>query len=449
MTLEIDKYVEESTYILKKMYPNATQEQIYNAVMYSVNKRYNNHDCRLVNNYTNRETQSTLSQVIAYIQKKQPICTAYGVMFKQPNIDEPDPLVELIKAFMEDRDIHKKQMFQFPKGTDDYAHFYLLQILDKRDGNSIYGCLGNSASLIYNINVAAAITGQGRALISNATMFFEGFLANGVKFASLEETLHYIYKVCSEKPNRKFNDNEILDRDITVEECFMKVASSIGDYKFGVYKWIPDFEDLDIIYNTLLGLDQEDINRIYYKNNLYEFLNNSSMTKALVYILKTLKTPYMACAEVPDEIKVELDVLQDFCREYVYYPHIWMDRVDRCQNMIKNVCAISDTDSTIVCLDPFYRFVLDKIRYEDIPISKIEFELWNEEQKKVCVKPFIVPTSKPVVSINKEWSFIISIYLESYFFILSTLSSNAFTTCSSFTILDLLILAQVQASPII
>lgn len=248
--------------------------------------------------------------------------------------------------------------------------------------------------MVYNINVAAAITSQGRALISNATMFFEGFLSNGVKFASLEEVLHYIYKVGTERPTRRFRDCNILDRNISKEECFLKIIWSIGDYKNGKYKWLPDFNDLDIIYNTLRGLDQEEINRIYYKNNLYEFLNNTSMTRALVYIIKSLKTPYMACDKVPDEIKVELDTLQDFLREYVYYPHIWMDRVDRCQNMIKNVCAISDTDSTIVCFDPFYRFVLDKVRYEDVPISKIELEVWNEDKSKIGIRPFIIPPEK-------------------------------------------------------
>lgn len=389
-----DMYTDEALYVLRSIYPNASRQQLLDAINYSIQKRYREQKCTLSNNYTKKSTELTLSQVIEYINKKQPICTAYGVMFKQPNADVPNPLVDLIRSFMENRDIYKKEMFKFPKGSYDFAKWNLAQLLEKRDGNSIYGCLGNATSLLYNINVAAAITAQGRSLISNATMFFEGFLSNGVKFASLEEVLHYIYKVGTEKPNRRFKDSDILDRNITVEECLMKIVWSIGDYKNGRFKWIPDFSDLDVIYNTLRGLDQEEINRIYYKNNLYEFLNNTSMTKALIYIIKSLKTPYMACAEVPDEIKVELDTLQDFLREYVYYPHIWMDRVDRCQNMIKNVCAISDTDSTIVCFDPFYRFVLDKVRYEDVPISKIELEVWNEDKSKIGIRPFIIPPEK-------------------------------------------------------
>ena len=39
-------------------------------------------------------------------------------------------------------------------------------------------------ALIYNNNVATSITSQGRALISTATMFFEGFLANNIKFGT-------------------------------------------------------------------------------------------------------------------------------------------------------------------------------------------------------------------------------------------------------------------------
>ena len=34
--------------------------------------------------------------------------------------------------------------------------------------------------------------------------------------------------------------------------------------------------------------------------------------------------------------------------------------------MIKNVCCISDTDSAIVCLDGWYRFVLDLLNKNNV-----------------------------------------------------------------------------------
>ena len=40
--------------------------------------------------------------------------------------------------------------------------------------------------------------------------------------------------------------------------------------------------------------------------------------------------------------------------------------------MIKNVCLISDTDSTIVSFDGWYHFVLNMIMGEDIRLTSLE-----------------------------------------------------------------------------
>lgn len=250
---------------------------------------------------------------------------------------------------------------------------------DKRDANSIYGCLGNAACVLYNLYVAASITAQGRSVISTATMFFESFLANNVKFASLEEVLHFIDCVKSERKDRKFNDSVILDFPVSVDMCFAKIIRTCGDWRKGRIKWVPDMEDAKIIYRVLKNSSQEDINRIFYKNNLYAFIDNSVIINAIRYILKLLKEPYLSPNRVPEEIQVELDALQDLMREYIYYPHMYIDRIDRCDNMIKDVCVISDTDSTIVSFDAFYHYVLDRVYMEDISILNMELDTRTEE----------------------------------------------------------------------
>ena len=227
--------------------------------------------------------------------------------------------------------------------------------------------------------MAASITAQGRSVISTATMFFESFLANNVKFASLEEVLHFIDCVKSERKNRKFNDSVILDFPISVDMCFAKIIRTCGDWRKGRIKWVPDMEDAKIIYRVLKNSSQEDINRIFYKNNLYAFIDNSVIINAIRYILKLLKEPYLSPNRVPEEIQVELDALQDLMREYVYYPHMYIDRIDRCDNMIKDVCVISDTDSTIVSFDAFYHYVLDRVYMDDISILNTELDTRTEE----------------------------------------------------------------------
>ena len=225
------------------------------------------------------------------------------------------------------------------------------------------------SSLYYNLHVAGSVTTTGRSLISNATMFFESFLSNNVKFGSLNEVITFITNICKEKKDRKYNDKVFIDRFITKEECFVKVALNCG------FQWLPTINELDIIWNMICKLDQENLNRIFYKNNLYSFMSNSTMVKTIDYILSILDKPFMDPNNPPESIKVELDELLNILREYVYYPHLYMDTIDRCDNMKKNVAAISDTDSAIVSLDAWYRFNLDNVmgkRYK-LMEQKVDF----------------------------------------------------------------------------
>ena len=135
------------------------------------------------------------------------------------------------------------------------------------------------------------------------------------------------------------------------KECFSKIVLSIGDFKKGKVKWIPTEDDLEIIWHIISRLDHEDLNRLYYKNNLYGFIDNKAVTNALVYLLSKLEEPFLNPGKAPKEIEFELDAFTDMLREYVMYNHHWIDAADRCDNMIKNVTLLSDTDSAIVCLE--------------------------------------------------------------------------------------------------
>lgn len=379
--IQYPMYEDEMVRLVHSYLPHMTHEDIRRAVQYSMQKRYKETKCKIDNNYTKTQTTSTLLEMANWINEREPICTAYGVMFKKHNLKKPNPLTELVRSFMEGRDVYKKQMFEYLEAHDytNVSKYNLLQLLSKRDANSIYGCLGNAACVLYNLYVAASITAQGRSVISTATMFFESFLANNVKFASLEEVLHFIDCVKSERKDRRFNDSVILDFPVSVDMCFAKIIRTCCDWRKGKIKWVPDIEDAKIIYRVLKNSSQEDINRIFYKNNLYSFIDNSVIINAIRYILKLLKEPFLTPNKIPEEIQVELDALQDLMREYVYYPHMYIDRIDRCDNMIKDVCVISDTDSTIVSFDAFYHYVLDRVYMEDISILNMELDTRTEE----------------------------------------------------------------------
>ena len=249
--------------------------------------------------------------------------------------------------------------------------------------------LGQFSSLLFNINVSSSITAQGRALISSASMMFESFLSNSVKFGSIDEVLVFINNV--RKENREFPDEIYVDNPISVMDCFAKVVDSCG------YLWMPNNDELDIIWKVINNLGQRDLNRVYYKNNLYEFCSNSIMKKLIIDIMKKLKEPFFNPLEVPPEIIDDLEVLTKILGEYVFYDKMIMDRIDRCDNMMKSIIVISDTDSCIVSLDAWYRFVLDLVKDEDITIQKCDpitvFDFLEKDEfgdiiNKELIQPF-------------------------------------------------------------
>ena len=231
--------------------------------------------------------------------------------------------------------------------------------------------VGLYCSLLFNINVSSSITAQGRALISSASMMFESFIANSVKFGSLDQVLLFINNICKE--NRKFDDFVFVDNPVSMENCFAKIVDSCG------FMWMPNDEELDVIWQVISNLGQRDLNRVYYKNNLYEFCSNSVVSSMIVNIVKKLEEPYFNPVKPPEYIKDDMEDLAEILGEFVFYDKMIIDRIDRNKNMIKSTIMISDTDSCIVSLDAWYRFVLDLIKNEDIklrrydPISLFDF----------------------------------------------------------------------------
>ena len=385
----INEYKKTMSECIRLFMPYVSKQDLEPVLDFSVKKRLKNTDAKVVNSYTNKTANMTLLAIADYIRDREPIVTAFGTMFKKHGT-VPNPLAIVVQGFLDKRKQDKDMMFKFPKGSEDFEKYNLLQNLDKIDCNGIYGVLGMYTSLVYNVNVATSITSQGRSLVSSMTMFFESFLANNVKFGSLNEVLVFINNVKKERGKRKFNDYAILDNpNVSAVNCFVKLVMSCG------YRWIPDDNELEIIWQAVHNLSQEDITRIYYKNNLYEFMSNTSMKNIIKEIMVNLEVPYMNPAKPPKNVVSLLDEFTDLLEEYVYYRYMIMDRIDRCDNMIKSVTLVSDTDSTIISLDAWYRFNIENLKNEDFKIKKIAedaiYEIEKDEFGDITDKRYLNP----------------------------------------------------------
>ena len=131
----LEKYKETMMDVIQ-LYMPASREELIPIIDYSINKRYHESRCKVENTYTNKTHNMTLLKMADYIMSKEPIVTAHGTMFKK-HADVPNPMAEVIQQFLDLRSIHKKEMFKFPKGSEDFEKYNLLQQLDKIDCNGL------------------------------------------------------------------------------------------------------------------------------------------------------------------------------------------------------------------------------------------------------------------------------------------------------------------------
>lgn len=352
---------------------NMAEVDAKNIVDYSVKKRFTDFEAYLRNNYIKKNIDLSGAEILEYITKKETILTSYGVMFKT-HANSQNPMISVIQNFAKLRKMHKKEMFKYPKGSEQFERFNLLQQLDKIDMNGIYGLIGLAVSFLFDLNVAPSVTSMGRSLISSAIMCFEMFLGNNVKFGSLDDVLVFIDNVRKEYKEWKFDDEIVLGKSgfVDVYEVFNKLILNCG------YKYVPTTEDMDIVLKILQSCTQTELNRLYYKNNLYGIMDTWYARNLMFKIFENMDFPYMDPTYPPVGIRPYLDELKALLLEYVFYCYQIYDRMDRNKNMIKKISLISDTDSSFVSLDAWYNYNIKyleghdfKILHQSVDIAKL------------------------------------------------------------------------------
>ena len=423
---------------IRYLFPQLSSDELERAIEYSIDKRIINSACQLNDTYKNAVYNTNMLELTEYIMHDRPILTSFGCLFHRHG-DVDNPLYMMIQEFADRRNRFKKEMLKHKKGSEQYKAYDLKQAVAKIDVNGIYGAMGQPSSIFYNFEVAASITRQGRASITASIMLFESFLANNIKFGSLNEVIMFIDHIVLMKPTRQYEDHRILDRDISIQEVFDKLMSSCG------YRWKPDHTEANIIWRILHQLSQFHLNRLYYKNNIYAFFNNTEPKDFLLELLYSLDSPFIDPNSPPPTIKDKLDVLVDMVKEYIYYPYQIIDKIERVETLYRQIDLVTDTDSCIICLNPWYEYVANLTKDLDIDLKHYELDiigLLNKEnpndasdlkeeskteyiydfrnkeilERKRLVDPFkIIPEDAMRYSIINILAYIISKLLRDYF----------------------------------
>ena len=155
----VKEYINVMVDGLKHSFPLLYEQELRQAITWSILKRYHNGPATLNNNYSHQRFDGTVLDIINYIERLEPIITSSGVLFKKHK-EADNPLSRMIMGFIRKRKEYKKEMFKYPKGSEQFARYNLAQLLEKLNANATYGVLGAPTSMIYNLYVAEAVTRQ-------------------------------------------------------------------------------------------------------------------------------------------------------------------------------------------------------------------------------------------------------------------------------------------------
>ena len=360
-----DAWIEAVYNKLHLMHPEDSKDQIISYAEKLYEKKFKDTDCYIYNNYEKTKYDTTIKGVVEFIENTKPIITESGTLFKQHR-DAYNPAIEIISDKLALRDTYKGKMFDYenlannstdPKKVAEYQNkakqYNDAQSRTKVIVNADYGVSGLSSSWCFNIACASATTCKGQALISTAFNAFEDFLTDSVKFTDMDECIDFIYNINSEKESRTHIDSEWVEDKNKIE-----LLSRLRD------KFInQDDFDINIISKIIDNLSQEDINRIYYKSNLYEFINNSDRAQSILTYIISCKS-FMNPNKPDKEYKDSLRDLRNAAMEYVHYNYQFNDRVLRLRTHKRKTVVAIDTDSNFINLGNWTDFVAETIMHE-------------------------------------------------------------------------------------
>ena len=233
-------------------------------------------------------------------------------------------LLDMVQMLLDIRKVYKKKKLAHLNDEDKtLCNLYdKYQLVYKLLNNSFFGATGQPQSIFFDPYFPSSIMNNGQIIIMTAITTFEKIVGN-FYFDSIDDVLLYVKRIKEQKYTRTIN----IDKDITKEELFNLIKSKFENKKF----------EENILKKLISNLSQDEINKIYYKNNLIEFMKLTEVKK----ILKDVITDkFLDPNEPPEEIKDKLNEYWNLVKEYCMYVYIPVNRTQFCHHHIRKTVLV-------------------------------------------------------------------------------------------------------------
>lgn len=386
----IKEWKKEMTATMKRIHPVWDEDDIENILNEMLLNDIQVPEATMDNNYTGESRDTNIISIFDWALTRKPLVAGNGTFYKN-QIEAINPVAQMLDGFLKERKSIKKEMFKVEDKTSDlYKDLDRAQQNQKILANSYYGASGMNKSAFFSKWSGPATTGTAQSVISTTETFFEGFLVDNYKFIDINECFHYM--------------NIILDQDYELESFIERVTKDdlfnrIVDMFFeDIYK-----EEYEIIIRKYINdLTEDEVTKIYYKNNFLEFTRVHkkilklydklfSSIENLSYVTDVDEIPkkyrnkfsgenkqivkdynsfvnnqyFMDPNSPPDTVTDILKELNTYYMTYVYVPFMSVDRIHRLKYFPRKTVCIVDTDSNILACDEWVKFCQNEVLLSD------------------------------------------------------------------------------------
>lgn len=339
----IVEWMDKTIEVITRMYPDYPEDKLKSILVRLLNENYNDKKCHIHNDYDDdRIIGASLAQIYEWVHKSQPILGGNGTFFYNQD-KRTSPLQKLIDDRIANRKKHQRLRDEYAKGSYEYNFHDIMQSENKIKVNSIYGAFGSSTFQLFNLYTASSTTGTAQSLISTTAIAFEGMLGDNVKFKKLDECLEFMRNICNDKVELDENTNIPLIYD--VNRVAKRLAENFETRRDGV-------KHMGRIVNFLNSCDSYQLTRIYYTNNLIEFMNNSFMENLVIKLFNKAES-FRNPNAVPEELQPTLKIMWSYIKEFVVYKHIYTEQINRLKNDYRKSVILIDTDSNMIQIMPW------------------------------------------------------------------------------------------------
>lgn len=335
------RYIEQAISQMKLVAPNASEDQLRAIVIEEIQKSQAQESKRKFRvserDKFNRDHDTNLLNVLNYLEDEKPVISGFGALYEQHTSGTKNILLEMVQMLLDIRKVYKKKKLQHANDEDkSLCNLYdKYQLTYKLLNNSFFGAAGQPQSIFFDPYFPSAIMYTGQIIIMTSIVTFEKLTGN-FYFDKIGDCLSYIDRIKAQQYNIHVN----LDIIPTKDDLFNLLESKFEGNKF----------DRKALRTVIDNLTQEEVTKIFYKNNFLRFIDNKQIKELLNELIKYT---FLDVNEPSEELEPFIKEFWTYVKEYCMYEHIPLNRTEFCHHHTRETVLVVDTDSNFLYNKPF------------------------------------------------------------------------------------------------